>query len=174
MDLSTKIRFFLRVLFYLPGTFLHEMAHYVGLTLMGYRNKSLSLWPKDILSGYEITMGTASGSLMPNQSKIRYVVPALLPKIYLVALYYFLNYLNILTVDLEEGALSIHFIIDSLDFHDYYTYLIIYTSIQLWWASSLSYQDIKMAFIGIVSLYGLILISGGVFLYYITSNHLIF
>lgn len=153
-----KIRFIAKTIFYLPGTLLHEVAHLVGFKLMGFRNLKLSVIPKNILSSYEITMGTATASLPDNYSKIRLIFPSIFPKIFIVALYYFLKYYNIIELEAYSNAFTVSIYYEHLSLLDYRTYLILYVFSQLIWASSLSFQDWKMFFTGLFSLGGMIVV----------------
>ena len=154
MTISQKIRFVFKTIFYLPGTLLHELAHFIGFWIMGFRDLKLSIIPKNILSSYEVTMGTATAMLPNNYSKVRLVLPAILPKIFILLLYYLLEYLDLIETEFYTNALSISFYFESLSLFDYQTYLILYLSTQLIWASSLSFQDWKMFFLGLFSLGG--------------------
>ncbi len=154
MAASHKIRFIIKAIFYLPGTLLHEIAHLVGFKVMGFENLKLSIIPKNILSSYEITMGTATAALPSNYSKVRLLLPSIFPKIFLVALYYFLSYYNIVELEFYSNALGISIFYEHFSLLDYKTYLILYISSQLIWASSLSFQDWKMFFTGLFSLGG--------------------
>jgi len=158
MTTSQKIRFFFKVIFYLPGTFLHEFSHLLGFWIMGFNNLKFSLIPKNILSSFEITMGSATASLSENQSRIRLILPAISPKFFLFPLYYLLNYFGVLHIEMYSNAVDISIFFKELDFLNPYTYLLLYLSMQLFWASSLSFQDWKMFFSGIFSFWGIIMI----------------
>jgi len=156
-----KVRVGFRSLFYFPGTFAHELLHYIGFRLMGFRGLSLSLLPK-ATSTQEIIMGSVSASLAEDKTRLRGFVPAILPKLWWIALYYLLTYIGWVEVVYVEGYKGIFLNLEAMDFSDATTYLMLYITLQLFYAGGLSFQDWKTAFAAIFSLYGLSILSLGV------------
>lgn len=156
-----RIRFALQALFYFPGTFAHELLHYIGFRLMGFRGLSLSLIPK-ATGTQEIIMGSVSATLAEDKTRLRGFIPAILPKLWWVALYYLLSYAGWAEAVYVGEYKGIFLNFENIDFFDGSTYFMLYLTLQLFYAGGLSFQDWKTAFAAIFSLYGLSILSLGV------------
>ncbi|MHC3995697.1 hypothetical protein ACXWTF_12805 [Thiomicrolovo sp. ZZH C-3] len=157
MNLIYRLRFILKTFFFLPGTLLHEFLHWFGLIMLGFRNTSLTLIPRKASVGNEYVMGSASGSLARSQSDIRWIIPALLPKISWAALYWLLVFFEIAEVQCAGGACSIRFFYGDLNYGSWPFWLLVYVMMQLWWAGTLSFQDWIMVAKGVTSGAGLVI-----------------
>ncbi|PCI30149.1 MAG: hypothetical protein COB67_02370 [SAR324 cluster bacterium] len=156
-----RVRFFIKTIFYLPGTFLHEFLHYIGAKILGMRNVSISLLPK-VGEGPEVIMGSVNANLSSNHSSLRWLVPALLPKAWWIVLYFLISYYGWVEISIEENA--VYFYPENIH-NQLEDYIIGYIAMQLFWAGSLSFQDWKVAMHSLVSVKGMLLIGGGYIFY---------
>ena len=159
------IKVFGQFIFYLIGTFLHEAAHWIGAKLTLSSTPSRALIEDEDANGNKIQREVAGFTIIPKikkdsvvyghvvampKFKAAYILIALAPLIWVVALYYILNYYEFLYILIENGSFYTEF--NFTDFFRVDNLLIIYISLQLIWASTLSTQDIKMFFIGVFSI----------------------
>lgn len=150
-----KVRFLLKTIFLLPGTFMHELLHYVGLKLFGFADVSLTLMPRKLNAQGEYVMGSARGLLYEGQSSVRWIVPALIPKIWWVALYFLLSYNGLFAFEYSGGDVGLYFFFGEVDYASLEWWGIAYLALQLWWAGTLSFQDWVMAARGVLTPAGL-------------------
>jgi len=134
---------------------LHELAHWLACKLVGAQVTSFNLIPR-IQKGY-IVYGSV-------QSRVTYramFIPiALAPLLWWIVLYYFLQYMQVLTIvwDAEQLALSFAY----QQFQDWQTWWILYISLQLLWAGRPSDQDFAVFWQGVFSMSGVLMIGMGV------------
>lgn len=152
---------YIKLLLLLPGTFLHELAHYIPALL--FRTKpTFSVLPK-------LNEGTA-GRVTHQQAryKISNTIIAMMPLIWWVLLFVIYNQIQLLSYSLLYEEITLRF----TALH-HYTYVelitLIYLTWQLLWAGSLSRQDWLNAINGMVSISGVILIASIVLLYYVKA-----
>ncbi|MFO0752181.1 MAG: hypothetical protein U0411_02510 [Thermodesulfovibrionales bacterium] len=147
------LRILLKVVFYLTGSFLHELAHYIAALLLG-KPEGFSLIPRK--RGRQIIFGSVTASYT---YKVYGSLIAAAPLIWWGVLYLVLRDLGILQVALDGSRF--HLIVSaeragkSLLAHLPFLWL----SIQLLWAGRLSTQDLKEFVRGLVSPSGAILIA---------------
>jgi len=172
------IKVFLEFIFYLLGTFLHESAHWVGAIL------TLSYVPRKALieeedeNGNKYKKEVAGFTIIPKikknhivyghvlsspRIKAAFVIISIAPLVWLVALYYMLYTSGLLYFSVEDG--NIYFALDYKSLFSSENLLIIYLSLQLIWAGTLSSQDIKMFFVGVFSISFLVIASVGLGIY---------
>ncbi len=147
-----RIRLLLKLIFYFPGTVLHELAHYVAALLLG-KAEGFSVVPRKEGSTYVL------GSV---KSRTRYKVLssfiALAPIIWWLILFLTLRHLHV--VGMGRNLPYIHFsaIAKKLRTFTLLDSFFLWLFIQMLWAGRLSFPDVKNVFRGLSSFSGLILI----------------
>jgi hypothetical protein len=147
------LRLILKSIFFLPGTFLHELTHYVAALVLG-KAGGFSVWPR-------VENGTfIFGSV---KSRTRYKVLssfiAAAPIIWWVVLVLTLRYLHF--IGTLNGVPSINFgmigmKLKSFSFPDLF---FLWLFLQVLWAGRPSLQDVKNFIRGFFSVSGILLIS---------------
>jgi len=180
--MNLYIKVFLQFIFYLIGTFLHEATHWIGA------KTTFSQTPKSVVVDEEDDNGNTykkkvSGfTIIPKIKKDRvvyghvyaipkynmfYIIIAIAPIVWFVALYYLLAHYGFVTININKETLL--FQLDYKSLFQFQNWFIIYLSLQLIWAGTLSSQDIKMFLNGIFSISFFVLLLG-VFIIYALMN----
>jgi len=147
------LRLILKFIFFFPGTFLHELAHYVAALFLG-RAEGFSVWPK--IEGNSFVFGSV-------KSRTRYKVLssfiALAPVIWWGVLVLALRYLHF--IGTPNGVPSINFgmIVMKLKAFTSSDALFLWLFLQIVWAGRPSLQDVKNFISGFFSVSGVMLIS---------------
>lgn len=146
------LRLILKFVLYFPGTFAHELSHWVCALILG-RTEDFSVIPR--IEGENIVFGKVIAS-------VRYKVFGLFigaaPLIWWAVLYLFLRYLHILQIHISRPGVHFTFSFDRFPTFSMVDLFFVWLMAQLLWAGRLSLQDIKTCFGGIFSISGLILI----------------
>lgn len=129
---------------------MHELAHYIPALLFG-TSPRLSILP----SFSEGTAGKVTH--MEPRFGIAKMVISLMPALWYYVLYLLLNRLDVLHLNLGLESIDISLKKPSLDQTE--LLLLVYVSLQMLWAGSLSKQDWTNALEGIVSLSGFVMLS---------------
>jgi hypothetical protein len=159
------IKVFSQFIFYLAGTFLHEIAHYIVAKLTFSTTPNEAFIEEEDRSGNKITKKVSGFTIVPRitknqviyghvlavpKFKIFYLPIAIAPLVWIVTLYYLLAYFGYLNIDITNGGIYIDFAYGS--FFTFDNWILVYISLQLLWAGTPSSQDIKMAFSGLFSI----------------------
>ncbi|MCC6346239.1 MAG: hypothetical protein IT388_03520 [Nitrospirales bacterium] len=148
------LRILLTALFYLTGSFLHELAHYIAALLLG-KPEGFSLIPRK--QGRRIIFGSVTASYT---CKVYGSLIAAAPLIWWGVLYLILQHLGILQV--FHGGPRFHLTVStertgkSLLYHLPFLWL----ALQLLWAGKLSSHDLREFVRGLLSPSGALLIVG--------------
>ena len=148
-----RIKLILKFVFYLFGTFLHELSHYTAALFLG-KPEGFSLMPK-IEDGSFIF-----GSV---KYRVRYKVLssfiASAPLLWWVFLILMLLHFKLVLMSWWVPGLNYSLIWQRLKSFSLSDVVLIWLFIQLLWAGRLSSKDVKNFFSGIFSVSGLVLIS---------------
>lgn len=160
------LKVFSQFLFYLIGTFLHEASHWFFAKLTLSRTPKTAIIEEEDENGIMQKKEVPGFTIVPKIKKDKvvyghvYAIPLLRmfyifiaagPLIWIVALYYLLietGYLHV--VEMTDGRTLLGF--DYINFFSFENWLVIYLSLQLLWAGTMSPQDVKMFFKGMFSL----------------------
>jgi hypothetical protein len=160
----TKIKLFLKFIFYFFGTCLHELAHYVAALVLG-KAEGFSVFPK--IEGDSFIFGSV-------KSRARYKVLtsfiAAAPLIWWGVLFFILRHLYIIRISNGMPEVQTDMTIKRIKSFSLPDLIYIWLFIQLLWAGRLSMQDIKNFFRGVFSVSGFVLISALVVLFYLSRN----
>jgi hypothetical protein len=160
------VRLLLKFIFFFPGTFLHELAHYGAALILG-KAEGFSVWPR--VEGNSFVFGSV-------KSRTRYKVLssfiAIAPLLWWAGLFLLLRHLRIVGAN---GMPTIHFgmIVDTLKYFSLSDAFLLWLFVQILWAGKPSLQDIKNFFRGLFSVSGLLLILITAGLLYL-SRHSVF
>lgn len=138
---------------FLPGTFLHELSHYLVAVLTGSTVVAFSLIPKVEFSQngtYRVTYGSVQSVA---KIKAAYILIGLSPLLLLIPIYYILDYLNFFIY--HDGYYNINFN-EALTLKNILWDILI---IQLLSGCLPSSQDIKVVLSGIFSISGVVIIT---------------
>ncbi|MFK5855523.1 MAG: hypothetical protein QM503_05285 [Bacteroidota bacterium] len=180
------IKVFSQFIFYLIGTFLHEFAHYtLAVATLSTVPKMATVEEEDV-NGNKIQVQKKGFTIIPEiktdkivyghvlaipKLKVAFVLISIAPLIWIVVLYYMLAYFNYLNININNG--NIYFEFNYIKFFVIKNWLIIYMSLQLLWAGTLSPQDMKMFFSGLFSISSLLIISVVLLTYDFFNNHIL-
>lgn len=186
----TRLFLYLKVFshfaFYLFGTFAHEMAHWIVAKLTLSQTPSSAMIEEEDENGNIHKKMVAGFTIIPRITKTKvvyghvlsipriqaaFVLIAIAPLVWYVALYYFLSYYNLLFIAIENGKIYLNFEYEA--FLNYQNWLLLYISLQLLWAGKLSGQDIKVFFKGIFSISFLFIAFVGAIIYNFLNNNII-
>ncbi len=154
----------IKAVLFLPGTFLHELAHFTAALLLG-KPLGFSLLPRR--SGNSIVFGSTTARV---RYKVLSVFISLAPLVWWLALLFLLNYFRIIHFTLAEPNIRFLMPWEKLVPPSLHEVLFLWLAAQLLWAGRLSLQDIKTLLGGIFSLSGLVLIAGSAAGYLIFRN----
>ncbi len=159
-----RIGLFLKLLFYFPGTVLHELAHYLAALLLG-KADGFSVVPRK--EGDRYVLGSV-------KSRTRYKVLssfiAMAPLIWWLVLFLVLRHLHF--IGMGRILPQVHFTaiagkIRSFTPRDAF---FLWLFIQMLWAGKLSLPDVKNIFSGLFSVSGIVLIGVVAAAYYLTHT----
>lgn len=148
-----RLRLILKFIFFFPGTFLHELAHY-GMALVLGEAEAFSIWPR--IEGGNFVFGSV-------KSRTRYKVLssfiALAPVIWWVVLVLTLRYLHF--IGTLNCVPSINFGMIALKLKSFTSSdtFFLWLFLQILWAGRPSMQDVKNFIKGGVSVSGIMLVS---------------
>ncbi len=157
-----KATIIIKAVLFLPGTFLHELAHFTAALFLG-KPAGFSLLPRRM--GNSIVFGSTAARV---RHKALSVFIALAPLVWWVALLFLLRHFRIIHFTLNKPAVRVTLPWERLLRPSLQGGLFFWLAAQLLWAGRLSLQDVKTLLGGIFSLSGFVLIAGGV------SGYLIF
>lgn len=147
-----RTKLYLKLVAMLPGTFLHELAHYLP-ALLFCRNVKLSVIP----SLKEATAGRVTYS--KPTLKITETLIAVMPIVWWPVLLWILEKAHVMIVQFEPVKLNILLQYNpQLSATEYA--LLVYVALQGLWAGSLSKKDWENAIDGLISYEGIILGAG--------------
>ncbi len=158
------LRLMLKFIFFFPGTFLHELAHY-GTALVLGKAEGFSVWPR--VEGGNFVFGSV-------KSRTRYKVLssfiALAPLVWWVVLVLVLRHLHF--IGTRGGVPSINFemIVMKLESFTSSDAFFIWLFLQIIWAGRPSREDVKNFVRGLFSVSGIILVSAVTALIYTLSR----
>ena len=147
------LRLILKFIFFFPGTFLHELAHYAAALVLG-RAEGFSVWPR--MEGGNFVFGSV-------KSRTRYKVLssfiALAPVIWWVVLVLTLRHLHFIRI--LNGVPSINFGMIAIKLKSFTSSdaLFLWLFLQILWAGRPSLQDVKNFMRGLFSVSGIVLVS---------------
>lgn len=162
---------FSRFIFYFFGTFLHESAHWIAAKLTFSYTPSSGFVEDEDINGNTYRKEVPGFTIIPKikkdkvvyghvlavpRFKVAFIPIAMAPLVWWVALYYYLEYLEVLYLYVNYETIQIEF--NYLSLFRMESILHIYVSLQLFWAGRLSSQDVKMIFVGLFSISSLIVI----------------
>jgi hypothetical protein len=144
--------FWIKLIFYFPGTVLHEFAHYVAALLLGKAD------------GFSVIPERAGDTYIPGsvKSRTRYKVlsafVAMAPLIWWLGLFLFLTRIHIIGTDHRLPHIRFGAVLERLRPFRLSDVFFLWLFLQILWAGRLSRADIKNVFTGIFSLSGFVLI----------------
>lgn len=153
----------MKFIFFFPGTFLHELAHYGAALVLG-KAEGFSVWPRAEDNSFVF------GSV---RSRTRYKVLssfiAIAPLLWWVGLFFLLRYLRVIG---RNGVPEINFGmgVDTLKSFSLSDAFLLWLFTQILWAGKPSLQDIKNFFRGLFSVSGLLFISIAAGLFYLSRH----
>jgi hypothetical protein len=159
-----RLRLILKFIFFFPGTFLHELAHYSAALVFG-KAEGFSVWPR--IEGGNFVFGSV-------KSRTRYKVLssfiAAAPVIWWVVLVLTLRYLHL--IGTLNGIPSINFGMISIELKPFTSSdaFFIWLFLQILWAGRLSLQDVKNFIRGVFSVSGILLLSTAAGLIYLVRH----
>jgi predicted secreted protein len=148
-----RIRLILKFVFFLPGTFLHELAHYAAALILG-KAEGFSVLPKT--EGDSIVFGSV-------KSRTRYKVLssfiAIAPLLWWAVLFLVLRHLRV--IETGNGMPEINFGLTAAKLKRFSLSeaFLLWLFAQILWAGRPSVRDIKNFFTGLLSVSGFLLIS---------------
>lgn len=166
MNKEAVMQNFLRnffIVLYLPGTFLHELSHAFVTILVGGKLSKFTIFPR--IEEKKIVYGSVS-SLVDYHFK--FILIGLAPLVWWGLLIYLILHTNFYLKLTSLNTFSFEIFLDLLkilffSIFSWETFLFV----QLFWAGTLSKQDIKVALGGLFSISGLIFsFIIGMFLFY--------
>lgn len=148
-----KMRLILKFIFFLPGTFLHELTHYVTALIFG-KTEGFSVWPK--AEGSSFVFGSVKSR---TRLKVLSSFIAVAPILWWAVLFIILRYIFLSGSDTRITANNIEAIVKKLNFSSYVDVIFLWLLLQILWAGRLSLQDIKNFFDGLLSVSGFALLA---------------
>ena len=148
-----RIRLIVKGMFFFPGTFLHELAHYGAALVLG-KAEGFSVWPK--VEGNNFVFGSV-------KSRTRYKVLSsfisIAPLLWWVFLFLILRYLRIIGAGNGMPKINFDMTIGKLKYFSLSDAFALWLFVQVLWAGRPSLQDIKNFFRGLLSVSGFLLLS---------------
>jgi hypothetical protein len=161
-----RLRIVLRSIFFLLGTFLHELIHFVVALCLG-KAEGFSVRPR--IEGDTVIFGSV-------RSKVRYKVLssfiAIAPLLWWVILLLILQHLCVLRISGRVPRIRAAAVLRMLKHFSLSDVFSLWLFVQMFWAGTLSVTDIKNFFGGIFSLSGVLLISAALVLVYCSRHFL--
>ncbi|MFA6195334.1 MAG: hypothetical protein WC656_01665 [Sulfurimonas sp.] len=185
--ISLYIKVFSQFLFYLIGTFLHEAAHWIAAKLTLSETPAIAVIEEEDINGNKFKKTVSGFTIIPRIKKdyvvyghvfsiprinASLVLISAAPLVWFIALYYLLLNCGFIFITIENGKIFLNF-----NYKEFFTpqnLLIIYISLQLIWAGTLSSQDIKMFFKGVLSVSFIIIFLATITIYDFFNNYQIF
>ncbi len=158
------LRFILKFIFFFPGTFLHELAHYVAALVLG-RAEGFSVRPR--IEGGNFVFGSVKSG---TRFKVLSSFIALAPVIWWFVLVLILGHLSLIRTDDGMPAINAGVILTRLKTFTYKDALYFWLLLQLLWAGRPSLQDIKNFIGGLFSVSGIMLVSAAAAVIYIVRR----
>jgi hypothetical protein len=147
-----RIRFILKFIFFFPGTFLHELAHYAAALVLG-KAEGFSVWPR--VEGNSFVFGSV-------KSRTRYKVLssfiAIAPLLWWVVLFFILRYLRVIGAGNGMPEINFGMTVDKINYFSLSDAFLLWLFVQILWAGRPSLQDIKNFFRGLLSISGFLLL----------------
>lgn len=160
----TKIKLFLKFIFYFPGTCLHELAHYIAAIILG-KAEGFSVFPKIV--GDRFIFGSV-------KSRARYKVLtsfiAAAPLVWWMVLFLVMRHFHIMSISNGIPAIQMDIIIRKIESFSLPDLFYVWLFMQFLWAGKLSMQDIKNFFMNVFSISGFALISLLIMLFYLSGR----
>ena len=153
-----KIKLFFKSILFLFGTFLHELSHFTAALLLG-KPEGFSILPK--VGGDSFIFGEVRARV---RYKVLGVFIATAPLVWWVILFFMVKHILPVSQVSDMQGLSIAAIMGKLTSLSLRDVFHLWLACQLLWAGSLSLQDMKTFFRGILSLSGLFFIAVAVLL----------
>ena len=148
--LVTYCTFCIKLIFYFPGTVLHELAHYVAALLLGTA-EGFSVVPRR--EGDTYVLGSV-------KSRTRYKVLssfiALAPIIWWLILFLTLRHLHVVGMGRDMPYIHFSAIAKKLRAFTLLDFFFLWLFIQMLWAGRLSFPDVKNVYRGLFSFSGLV------------------
>jgi hypothetical protein len=161
-----RIRLLYKVVFYLFGTFLHELAHYVAAVILG-KAEGFSLIPR--IEERSFVFGRV-------KSRVKYRVlssfVATAPLVWWAVLLLILWHLRLIGISLGKPELHPGILTRQIQAFTVKDGLFIWLFLQMLWAGMLSTEDVRNFFKGLLSVSGIILIAAFAVLVYFSRNFL--
>ncbi len=147
-----RIRLLLKILFLFPGTFLHELSHYIAALVFG-RPAGFSVVPR--ISGDSLIFGSVKAG---TRFRVFSSFIAIAPLVWWLVLYLFLAHFRVMRINRLTPGFDMTLSPGMMRFFSAGNLLLIWLAIQLLWAGRLSTRDIRTFFAGLFSLSGLFLV----------------
>jgi len=156
----TRVGLVVKCIFYLFGTFLHEIAHYGAASVLG-RADGFSIMPR--IEGDTFIFGSVRSRV---RFKVLSSVVATAPVIWWAFLFLLLVHLQM--IGMKGHIPKIHFSVlsERIRFFSLRDIFFLWLFIQMLWAGMLSLHDIKNFFKGLFSISGLLLITAATAIIY--------
>lgn len=142
------IRIFLRAVSYLPGTFIHELAHYLAAAVFA-RPTGFRITPR--IEGDAVVFGSVSCEA---RRKVALFFVGVAPLVWWYVLYMWLVHMGVVCTGAGGVHIDCRLFLSKLKSHLVLVWLIA----QLLWAGKLSLDDLKAAVRGLFSFSGLAMI----------------
>ena len=147
----TRLRLILKFIFFLPGTFLHELTHYVAALILG-KAEGFSVWPK--VEGNSFIFGSVKSR---TRVKVLSSFIAVAPILWWAVLFIILRHVLFSRPEHSVGFFAA--MTKGLKTFSYTDAVLLWLLVQILWAGRLSIQDIKNFFSGLLSVSGLALLA---------------
>jgi hypothetical protein len=148
---AVKIRLLPKIIFLFPGTFFHELAHYLAAIVFG-RPAGFSVIPR--MSGDSLVFGNVRAS---TRLKVFSSFIAVAPLIWWLVLYLLLAHFRVMRIRADMSGVDVALSPERMKSFPLTNILLLWFAVQLLWAGRLSARDVKTFFAGLFSLSGLFL-----------------
>jgi len=161
-----RIRLLCKVIFYLFGTFLHELAHYVAALLLG-KAEGFSVMPR--VEGESFVFGSVKSRV---KFKVLSSFVATAPLIWWAVLLLILWHLRLVGMSRGKPDFHLGILTRRLQSFSVKDALFIWLFLQMIWAGILSTRDVRNFFNGLLSVSGVILVAAVAVAIYFSRNFL--
>jgi hypothetical protein len=148
---AVKISLIPKIIFLFPGTFFHELAHYLAAIVFG-RPAGFSVIPK--ISGGNLILGNVRAG---TRFKVFSSFIAVAPLTWWLVLYLLLAHFKVVRTTVHRPLVHFTVSFSRLGSFSLMHIFLSWLAIELLWAGRLSAQDVKTFFAGFFSLSGLFL-----------------
>jgi hypothetical protein len=148
---EVKIRLLPKIIFLLPGTFFHELAHYLAAIVFG-KPAGFSVIPR--ISAENLILGNVRAS---TRFKVFSSFIAVAPLVWWLVLYLLLAHFRVVRTAVDRPLVHFTLSFGSIGSFSLMNMVLFWLAIELFWAGRLSAQDIKTFFAGLFSVSGLFL-----------------